>query len=78
MALQKKLVAVPFNRGVDTKTADVVLEPGQLDILENGVFEKTGRIQKRNGCASATWEGSASENLQGSYVYNKNIILDVL
>ena len=53
MALQKKLVSIPFNAGADTKTSDIVMQPGQLEVLENAVFEKTGRIEKRKGCSGS-------------------------
>ena len=49
MALDKKLVSIPFSSGADTKTSDNVMQPGQLEVLENAVFEKTGRIEKRKG-----------------------------
>ena len=55
MALDKKLVSIPFIKGVDTKKTDIILEPGELEVLENAVFDKYGQIEKRKGYAKQTW-----------------------
>lgn len=75
MALQKKVFRIPLGKGVDTKTSDIVLEPGQLDILENAVIEKTGRIEKRKGCSSSTWDDSSTDNPVGTFAYRDNLII---
>ena len=71
MALDKKLVSIPFSSGADTKTSDIVMEPGQLEVLENAVFEKTGRIEKRKGCSESTLGGTidavGSATMKGNY-----------
>ena len=59
MALNKKLVTVPFTKGIQTKKSDVYLEPGELEVLENGVFEKFGQIRKRKGNSFITTHGAA-------------------
>ena len=45
MTLKKEVFRIPFGKGADTKSTDIVLEPGQLEVLENAVFEKTGRLE---------------------------------
>lgn len=49
MPLQKQTVAVNFGNGVDNKTDEKLIVMGKLKTLENGVFKKFGRIDKRNG-----------------------------
>ena len=49
MTLKKEVLRVQFGSGVDTKSTDIVLEPGKLEVLENAVFEKTGKIQNAKG-----------------------------
>ncbi len=75
MALDKKLVSIPFAAGADTKTSDIVMEPGQLEVLENAVFEKTGRIEKRKGCSSATWDATANDDPIGTFAYRDNLVI---
>ena len=76
MALDKKLVSIPFSTGVDTKTSDIVMQPGQLAVLENAVIEKTGRIEKRKGCSTSDWTGGTDNNPVGTYVYRDNLIIE--
>lgn len=46
MALNKNVFRIQFGRGLDTKSTDIVLEPGSLENLENAVIEKLGRLEK--------------------------------
>ena len=39
MTLQKNVFRVQLGKGSDTKTTDIVLKPGELEILENAVIE---------------------------------------
>ena len=73
--LTKNVVRIPFGKGADTKSTDIILSPGTLEILENAVFEKTGRLEKRKGCSTSSWEGT-DNNPAGSYVYRKNLIIE--
>lgn len=57
MALQKQNVSYNFTKGVDTKTDEYQVS-GKLSILENGVFQKTGAVIKRNGFATIGASGS--------------------
>lgn len=55
MALPTQLLAIPFRAGLDEKTADQVLEPGQGFVtIENRVQSKTGGFDKRPGFAQQT------------------------
>lgn len=49
MALQKQQVAVNFGRGLDTKTDPWQVPVGSFLNLENTIFNKIGRLEKRNG-----------------------------
>lgn len=48
MALQKQQASFNFIKGVDTKTDEYQVS-GKLAVLENGVFQTTGAVRKRNG-----------------------------
>lgn len=49
MALDKAVIPISFAQGVDTKTDRKQVVPGRLLTLENGVFQTTNAIIKRNG-----------------------------
>lgn len=49
MPLQKQAVAVNFARGLDLKTDPFQLAVGSFVVLDNSVFDKVGRLTKRNG-----------------------------
>ena len=49
MPLQKQQVAVNFGQGLDTKTDPWQVPVGNFLNLENTVFNKIGRLEKRNG-----------------------------
>ncbi len=51
MALQKQQVAINFAGGIDQKTDPYQIPIGKFAALENGVFDKAGRLTKRNGYA---------------------------
>lgn len=48
-SLAKQKVAVTFAGGVDEVTAEALVVPGTMETMENGVYNKTGEISKRNG-----------------------------
>ena len=73
--LTKNVVRIPFGKGVDTKTTDIVLKPGELEVLENAVIEKTGRLEKRKGCSSATWDDSSTNTPVGTFAYRDNLVI---
>lgn len=76
MTLQKSILRVQLGRGVDTSATDIVLEPGQLEVLENAVIEKAGRLEKRKGCSSSTYDLSATQNPISTFVYRDNLIIE--
>lgn len=49
MSLQDQTLSIAFNKGVNTKGDRKQIIPGQLDVLENGVFTNIDEITKRNG-----------------------------
>jgi len=49
MALIKEKINYPFAQGIDTKTDDKQLSFEKLLVLENGRFNKIGKIEKRFG-----------------------------
>ena len=48
-SLQKEKVAVTFANGVDQVTAEKLVVPGAMTRMENGVYNKVGEVEKRNG-----------------------------
>ena len=75
MTLDKKIVRVQLGKGMDTKGTDIVLEPGSLELLKNAVIEKMGKLQKRKGCSSSTWDNSSTDNPIGTFAYRDNLII---
>ena len=72
MALQKKIANIPFSKGIQTKKTDVTLEPGELEVLENAVFNKHGEIEKRKGYTETQFEypaGAGTHFFEGSFQY---------
>ena len=59
MPLQKQIVPYNFTKGIDTKTDEYQVS-GKLLTLENGVFQTTGAVRKRNGYAKIGLNGSPS------------------
>lgn len=50
MPIQTQILTIPFRAGLDEKTQDEVLEPGQAFVtIENRVQTKAGGFDKRNG-----------------------------
>lgn len=49
MALAKQTIPILLTDGLDQKTDEKLVLPSKLLELENGVFTKAGRINKRNG-----------------------------
>ena len=75
MTLKKNILRIQLGRGVDTSATDIVLEPGQLEVLENAVIEKAGRLEKRKGCSSTTWDLSTANNPIGTFAYRDNLVI---
>lgn len=47
--LNKEVVDVSFAQGLDTKTDPFRVQPGKFLTLQNSIFDKAGRLTKRNG-----------------------------
>ena len=54
MTLVKQTIDIPFGQGIDTATDERNVLPGKLLTLENGVFDKLGRVSKRPGLVDET------------------------
>lgn len=54
MPLTKQSLNINFAQGLDTKTDPYQVQPGKFLSLENTVFDKAGRLTKRNGYSSLT------------------------
>ena len=79
MVLRKTTIPVLFDGGLDQKSSDKLIAPGQFALLENGVRRKKGLIQKRNGY-SALGKGiisSAGEITDGKrlHKFNNDLVL---
>jgi hypothetical protein len=75
MTLQKNIFRIQLGRGADTSATDIVLEPGQLEVLENAVIQKAGRLEKRKGCSSTNWDLSSVYNPLSTFSYRDNLII---
>ena len=49
MVLEKSIISIPYAGGLNEKKAEKHLELSKLETCDNGVFEKSGEIRKRNG-----------------------------
>src|ERR1700722_12743779 len=51
MALQKTVISIPMEMGVDTKNDPVLINKARLESMQNGRFIKgaNGQLQSRNG-----------------------------
>ena len=67
MALEKQTVSYNFTKGVDTKTDEYQVS-GKLTTLENGVFQTTGAVRKRNGYAEIGANSLTSGNAIAGYI----------
>lgn len=54
MALVKTPLSINFSKGLDTKTDPFQVQAGKFLALENSVFDKAGRLTKRNGFGPLT------------------------
>lgn len=63
MAIQKQNISINFAQGIDTKSDPFQLAPGRFVSLENSVFGKNGRFQKRNGFQRLTSLPDSSSTL---------------
>lgn len=60
MALNKQPISINFSGGLDQKTDPFQVQAGKFSALSNSVFNKVGRMQKRNGFGNLTTVSNAS------------------
>ncbi len=75
--LQKQVIPVEFDQGMDTKTDPKKLMPGSLLLLENAVKKKRNRLEKRPGNAkipNVDITGAAIENPESLAVFNDELL----
>ena len=75
MALQKQVVTIPFAKGMNEKSSDIYLEQGDLEVLENGVFDKLGEITKRDGYDKVTFAVTDQGKLEGAFPFRESVYL---
>lgn len=80
MPLAKTIIEVPLGVGVQTKADPKVVQPGSLLVLENGEFDESGAVSKRNGytpLAKTTMSGSTISAVRAILAYkNATVLLD--
>lgn len=54
MPLTKQPITINFQKGISTKTDPYQLQMGEFSSMVNSVFDKTGRLTKRNGFPKIT------------------------
>lgn len=77
MTLQKQKLFLNFGQGIDTKTDEKLVVPGKLLELKNGVFKKTGRIDKRAGSeilSAKTLAGDTLSDATSLGTFNNEIL----
>lgn len=62
--LAPQIVDIPLGLGVNEKADPNLLAPPALAVIENGVFSKTGRVEKRFGYQALVTTGLPSGQLQ--------------
>ena len=75
MALKKQVITIPFTKGMNEKTSDFYLEPGELEDLNNGVFNNLGEITKRNGYDKETFLVTDAGRLEASFPFRSSLYL---
>lgn len=72
MPLQKQLINIAFNQGLDTKSDPFQIELGKFLSLSNSVFGKAGALVKRNGFPLLTNIGNTEQTTLLNY--NNNLL----
>jgi len=75
--LNKQLMPLNLGQGIDTKTDSKLVIPGKMVRLENGVFKKKGRIDKRYGyelISGLTINGSVLEDGTALQTFNDELL----
>lgn len=79
MALESQIVQVDLGKGANTKSDDKYSIPGELVLLENGLFDKLGTINKRPGHADLSLNvfgvgAGALSQLRKLLIYEKSLV----
>lgn len=77
MALVKQPIPIQFGQGLDTKTDKKSVLPGKLLVLENAVFKKKNRLDKRNGnrkISNLTVDGTELPTGSALEVFNDELL----
>ena len=73
MSLKKQVVTIPFTKGMNEKTSDFFLEPGELEGLENGTINNLGEIGKRTGYEKQTLLITDAGKLEASFPFRQSL-----
>lgn len=68
MPIEKMPLQINFARGLDQKTDPLQVQPGRFLGLKNRVFNKLGRLEKRNGYAA---KGQTVVSPPGSFTFSQ-------
>lgn len=77
--LVKQKLTVPLTEGLNTKADDRFLLPGEVKTLENGVYRKTGRIDKKFGFTNMTkniYGGGTLADAKGIYTLDNELLCE--
>lgn len=78
--LEKFKAFVPVTEGMDTKSDDRFIVPGKVKLVENGVYRKKGRVDKRYGYTSFNKldiDGSSIlDDAKGLYKYGDELLVE--
>jgi hypothetical protein len=77
MALPKQVIPISLYKGIDTKSDNKNSLPGELLVLENGIFTNPGKIRKRPGydALPRTAVGGNIASGKGLSSYNEELVL---
>jgi hypothetical protein len=78
LILQKEKIYVPLTEGVETRTDERFIQ-GKVTLLENGVYRKKGRIDKRYGFTNYTTDifgGGSLSAAKGIYSYKNELLCE--
>ena len=68
MALEKQMVSLSFEKGLNQKVSDRVLNAPELADVQNGRFEKAGEIRRRNGFTPLMANADVSNTLDDEFL----------
>lgn len=78
MTVEKQIIDIDVGQGLDTGSDPRKSIPGRLQALENGVFRKRGRIDKRTGhtaLPSAIFGGGSISDISGVFTFENELLV---